>query len=620
MDCSTSFLFVALSIGFLIGQASCDPVEDKNALLNFISNMPHVRNLNWSPTTQVCNNWVGVICTADESNVMALRLPGIGLTGPIPPNTLSRLSKLQILSLRSNSITGPFPSDFVNLTPLVSLYLQGNNLYGPLPSDFSPWKKLVLLNLAENNLNGTIPSSLSNLTELTGLSLQNNSLSGNIPDLSLPNLRHLNLANNRLNGTIPKSLQGFPNSSFAGNDLVFNSTPLSPVSPPNSSPVLPPSQKSKKFGNSAILAVAVAACALVFVTFATLMVVCLRKKNGDVPTEKNPKGGKKVEKEGKKEEDYHGEKSKLVFFEGSSMEFDLEDLLRASAEVLGKGTFGTAYKAVLEDSTAVVVKRLKEVVVGKRDFEQLMEAVGIIRHENVVPLRAYYYSKDEKLLVYDYFSEGSLAARLHGKKDGEKSPFQWDLRVRIAVGVARGIAHIHAESGGRFVHANIKSSNILIHPRYYGCISDFGLSSPVIPVSPVHTRAVGYRAPEVMEMRKPTQKSDVYSFGVLLLELLTGKSPIHIPGSSNAGGCEIIDLARWAQSVVREEWTAEVFDIELMKCPGIEEELVQMLQIAMACVARVPDQRPKMADVVKMIEDVRQFDSVNPPSSDSRTP
>ncbi|CAN6443845.1 unnamed protein product [Victoria cruziana] len=620
MDCSASLLFVALSLGFLIGRASCDPVEDKNSLLNFISNMPHVRNLNWSPNSKVCNNWVGVICTADESNVVALRLPGIGLTGPIPPNTLSRLSKLQILSLRSNSITGPFPGDFLKLTSLVSLYLQGNNLYGPLPSDFSQWKKLVFLNLAENNLNDTIPSSLSNLTELVDLSLQNNSLSGKIPDLNLPNLRYLSLANNHLSGTIPKSLQRFPTSSFAGNDLVFNNT-HAPVSPPSSSPVLPPSQKSKKLGNSAILAIAVAACALVFVTFAILIVVLSRKKDGNVPAEKHPKSGKKVEKEGKKEEDYQErEKNKLVFFQGSSMEFDLEDLLRASAEVLGKGTFGTAYKAVLEDSTPVVVKRLKEVVVGKRDFEQLMEAVGSIRHENVVPLRAYYYSKEEKLLVYDYFSEGSLAARLHGKRDGERTPFYWDLRVRIALGVARGITHIHGEGSGRFVHANIKSSNVLIHPRYFGCISDFGLSSPVIPVSPVHTRSVGYRAPEVMEMRKPTQKSDVYSFGVLLLELLTGKSPIHIPGSSNAGGCEILDLARWAQSVVREEWTAEVFDIELMRYPGIEEELVQMLQIAMACVARLPDQRPKMADVVRMIEDVRQFDSQKPPSSDSRTP
>lgn len=110
------------------------------------------------------------------------------------------------------------------------------------------------------------------------------------------------------------------------------------------------------------------------------------------------------------------EKNKLFFFQGSSHSFDLEDLLRASAEILGKGSNGTTYKAVLEDGTTVVVKRLKEVMAGKKEFEQQMEVVGRVgQHPNVVPLRAYYYSKDEKLLVYNYMPTGSLFLRLHGK-------------------------------------------------------------------------------------------------------------------------------------------------------------------------------------------------------------
>lgn len=109
------------------------------------------------------------------------------------------------------------------------------------------------------------------------------------------------------------------------------------------------------------------------------------------------------------------DKNKLIFFQGSSYSFNLEDLLRASAEVLGKGTYGTTYTAILEEGTTVVVKRLREVLAGKRDFEQQMKAIGRVQHHpNIVPLRAYYHSKDEKLLVFDHVAGGSLSTRLHG--------------------------------------------------------------------------------------------------------------------------------------------------------------------------------------------------------------
>lgn len=131
-------------------------------------------------------------------------------------------------------------------------------------------------------------------------------------------------------------------------------------------------------------------------------------------------------------------------------------------------------------------------------------------------------------------------------------------------------------------------------------MSDFGLSIFAGPGG----RSNGYRAPEASDARKQSQKSDVYSFGVLLLELLTGKCPLSgVDGHSGSGG--VIDLPRWVQSVVREEWTVEVFDIELMRYKDIEEEMVGLLQIAMSCTAAAPDQRPRMSHVVKMIEDLR---------------
>lgn len=290
---------------------------------------------------------------------------------------------------------------------------------------------------------------------------------------------------------------------------------------------------------------------------------------------------------------------KLVFFKKNKdlAKFDLEDLLRASAEVLGKGTFGTAYKALLEMGFPVAVKRLKDVTMADKEFKEKIEGVGAMDHENLVPLRAYYCNGEEKLLVYDYMPMGSLSALLHGNRGAGRTPLNWETRSVIALGAARGITYLHAQ-GSTVSHGNIKSSNILLTTSYESRVSDFGLAQLVGP-NATPTRVDGYRAPEVTDIRKVSQKADVYSFGVLLLELLTGKAPTH--ALLNEEG---VDLPRWVQSVVREEWTSEVFDLELLRYQNVEDDMVQLLQLAIECCAQYPDKRPVMADVTNHIEEI----------------
>lgn len=495
---------------------------------------------------------------------------------------------------------------------------------------------LVRLDLSGNKFEGQIPFELNDLKDLTGLFLQRNNFSGELPSIDIERLVDFNVSENGLNGSIPGALQRFPASSFEGNlELcgpplrACNSSFFPPPETPSTSPTVPssPAQQSKRrLSTAGIVGIAVAGFVFILILL-ILLVLCLRKRSR--PSGSNPpktaaavRGAEAGGTSSSKDDmpgggGIDGERNKLVFLDdnaggegaagstSAAYRFDLEDLLRASAEVLGKGSVGTSYKAVLEEGTAVVVKRLKEVVAGKREFEAVLEVLGRCRHDNVVAPRAYYYSKDEKLLVLEYLPAGSLSALLHGSRGSGRTPLDWESRVKVSLATARALTHLHVSN---IIHGNIKASNILLRSSTTSssttfCVSDFGLN-PLFGTASPPNRIAGYRAPEILETRKVTPQSDVYSFGVLLLELLTGKAP-----NQSSFGDEGIDLPRWVQSVVREEWTAEVFDVELMRYNGVEDEMVQLLQVAMACVAIAPDQRPAMSEALRMIEEVSRGES-----------
>lgn len=422
------FRFSLLVFILVTVNAANDLNTDKEALVSFANLVPHQRALNWDDDNPICSYWIGVMCDSGGTRVIALHLPAIGLLGSIPPNTLGKLDYLQLLSLRYNLLSGDVPLDVSTLASLKYVFLQNNNFSGKLPVFLS--YHIRILDLSFNSFTGEISPMINYLFQLRTLDLSNNNLTGEIPDLNnLQRLKYFNLSYNSLRGFIPTSLQKFSNSSFLGNlGLCGSPLPKCPPSPPLSPPPslatstkTPHTRSKKKLSTIVIITIVISGSAILLLVAIIFLLIYLRSKSKE-DCQGLSKGKKAVVDPGSSginnsSSGPHGaEMNKLTFFEGSSFSFNLEDLLRASAEILGKGSYGTTYKAVLEDGmTAVVVKRLREVVVGKKDFEQQMEMLGRLhRHPNVVPLRAYYYSKDEKLLVYDYLPLGNLTSILHG--------------------------------------------------------------------------------------------------------------------------------------------------------------------------------------------------------------
>ncbi|KAF5727741.1 leucine-rich repeat receptor-like protein kinase [Tripterygium wilfordii] len=638
-----SITHIALSmllLCFSVSGASLTP--DLEPLMQFKAASDAANKLTtWNSATDPCTHWTGVSCL--KNRVSHLVLENLGLNGSLEP--LSALSQLRVLSLKQNRFSGPIP-DLSNLTALKLLFLSHNNFSGEFPASITSLFRLYRLDLSFNNFTGKIPEKVNRLTHLLTLRLENNRFSGSIEGLNMSNLQDFNVTGNRITGEIPKSLAGIPKSSFAENAGLCGSpmqsckgTVSDPIRAGSDGAVAPPvisgnnpktvasspsAANGRHKGAARISPMALIAIILgdvLVLAMISLLLYCYFWRNY-VAKMRDGKRSKLVESEkivyssSPYPNQIGYERGRMVFFDGVKR-FELEDLLRASAEMLGKGGFGTAYKAMLDDGNVVAVKRLKdENVGGKREFEQHMEVLGRLRHPNLVSLKAYYFARGEKLLVYDYMPNGSLFWLLHGNRGPGRTPLDWTARLKIAAGAARGLAFIHNSCKSlRLAHGNVKSTNILLDKTGNARVSDFGHSVFASPTASA-PRSNGYHAPESSDGRKATQKSDVYSFGVLLLELLTGKCPSVV----DAGGA--VDLPRWVQAVVREEWTAEVFDLELMRYKDIEEEMVGLLQIALSCTVVSPDQRPRMSHVVKMIEEIRAVE-VSPhetPESVSKSP
>lgn len=602
---------------------------DKEALMGLKSSIDPSNSLQWNGS-DFCR-WEGVReCL--RGRVSKLVLENLNLRGTLDSGNLNQLDQIRVLSLKQNSISGVIPQ-LSGLANLKSLYLSYNNFSGEFPASLTTLHRLKTIVLSGNRLSGAIPESVLNVQRLYVLYLDDNRFTGEIPALNQTGLRYLNLSNNQLSGQIPATpvLVRFNSTSFAGNvDLCGDAFGIpcslapSPSFPP-ANPTPPTTTKKSNHRRKIKIVVIIAGSIggfLLLCILVALFVICLKRKKQKTPdvgvkgAEAVPAGGgaggAAASGSGKNggggfssEGDDGGGIGKLVFFGGGDqpeMSYSLEDLLKASAETLGRGTVGSTYKAVMESGFIVTVKRLKDARYPRvEEFRRHVEVIGRLRHQNLVPLRAYFQAKEERLLVYDYFPNGSLFSLIHGSRTSAGGkPLHWTSCLKIAEDLATGLLYIHQNPG--LTHGNLKSSNVLLGSDFESCLTDYGLMSFRNPDFPEESSASSlfYRAPECRDMRKPlTQQADVYSFGVLLLELLTGKTPFQDLVLEHGS-----DIPRWVKSV-REEETESGDEPTSSGNEASEEKLTALLNIAMACISLVPENRPVMKEVLRMVRETR---------------
>nr|AFK38528.1 unknown [Medicago truncatula] len=268
--------------------------------------------------------------------------------------------------------------------------------------------------------------------------------------------------------------------------------------------------------------------------------------------------------------------------------------------VIGEGGYGIVYSGVLVDGTKIAVKNLlNNKGQAEREFKVEVEVIGRVRHKNLVRLLGYCVEGAYRMLVYEFVDNGNLDQWLHGDV-GPVSPMTWDIRMNILLGTAKGLAYLHEGLEPKVVHRDVKSSNILIDRQWNSKVSDFGLAKLLhSDHSYVTTRVMGtfgYVAPEYACTGMLTERSDVYSFGILIMELITGRSPVDYSRPQGE-----VNLVEWLKNMVGSRRAEEVVDPKISEKPS-SKALKRSLLVALRCVDPDSLKRPKMGHVIHMLE------------------
>lgn len=529
---------------------------------------PHNVLENWDITSVDPCSWRMVTCS--DGSVSALGLPSQNLSGTLSPG-IGNLSNLQSVTLQNNAIFGPITTAIGKLERLQTLDLSGNMFNGEMPSSLGDLKNLNYLRLNNNSLTGQVPESLSKVEGLTLVDLSFNNLSGPLPKVSARTFKII--GNPLLCGQNSQN-----NCSFVYPE------PLS--FPPDG---VSGQLESGKKNHRVAIAVGTSFGAAFFIIVVIGSLIWWRHRHNqqvffDVNDQYDP-------------EVCLGHLKRYSFKE-----------LRAATDhfnaknILGRGGFGIVYKGSLNDGTTVAVKRLKDYNTfgGEIQFQTEVETIGLAVHRNLLRLWGFCSTENERLLVYPFMPNGSVASRLRDHVHG-RPVLDWPRRKRIALGTARGLLYLHEQSDPKIIHRDVKAANILLDEDFEAVVGDFGLAKLLDHRDSHVTTAVrgtlGHIAPEYLSTGQSSDKTDVFGFGILLLELITGQKALDFGRAANQKGV----MLDWVKKLHKDGKLNLMVDKDL-KNNFDRVELEEMVQVALLCTVFNPSHRPKMSEVLRMLE------------------